>query len=99
LQHARGRRHHQERILVEWGKQNVAAGLKPLELQPFDDDAARLITLRSGRADVIVQPHAQLVFVAARDKDSNRSARSAPDGRCDPTLPWPLARKAAWRRR
>ena len=25
--------------------------------------------MRSGRADVIVQPHAQLVFIAARDKD------------------------------
>nr|WP_092044271.1 ABC transporter substrate-binding protein [Methylobacterium pseudosasicola] len=60
---------NQERILVEWNKQNLAAGLKPLELQLFDDEAARLVALRSGRADVIVQPHAQLVFVAARDKD------------------------------
>ncbi|MCJ2091164.1 ABC transporter substrate-binding protein [Methylobacterium sp. J-072] len=60
---------NQERILVEWDKQNRAAGLKPLELQLFDDEAARLVALRSGRADVIVQPHAQLVFVAARDKD------------------------------
>ncbi len=63
---------NQERILVEWSRQNVAAGLKPIELQLFDDEAARLVALRSGRADVIVQPHAQLVFVAARDKDIKR---------------------------
>ncbi|MCT4495601.1 ABC transporter substrate-binding protein [Bosea minatitlanensis] len=63
---------NQERILVEWSKQNVAAGLKPIELQLFDDEAARLVSLRSGRSDVIVQPHAQLVFVAARDKDIKR---------------------------
>ncbi|GJD52677.1 hypothetical protein OPKNFCMD_5443 [Methylobacterium crusticola] len=63
---------NQERILREWNKQNVAAGLKALDLQLFDDDAARLVALRSGRADVIVQPHAQLVFVAARDKDIRR---------------------------
>jgi polar amino acid transport system substrate-binding protein len=63
---------NQERILVEWNKRNVAAGLKPLDLQLFEDDAARLVALRSGRADVIVQPHAQLVFVAARDRDIRR---------------------------
>ena len=42
---------NQERILVEWSKQNVAAGLKPIDLQLFDDEAARLVAVRSGRAD------------------------------------------------
>ncbi|SEF94565.1 amino acid ABC transporter substrate-binding protein, PAAT family [Bosea lathyri] len=60
---------NQERILLEWNKQNVAAGLKPLELHYFDDEASRLLALASGRADVIVQPHAQLVFFAARDQN------------------------------
>lgn len=63
---------NQERILLEWDKQNVAAGLKPLELQYFDDEATRLVALTAGRADVIVQPHAQLVFIAARDKTIKR---------------------------
>lgn len=49
-----------------------AAGLKPIELQYYDDEATRLVALRSGRADVIVQPHAQLVFIAARDRDIKR---------------------------
>jgi polar amino acid transport system substrate-binding protein len=60
---------NQERILLEWNKVNVAAGLKPLELQYYDDDAASLLALASGRADVIVQPHAQLVYIAARDNN------------------------------
>lgn len=60
---------NQERILVEWNKENVAAGLKPLELQYYDDEAASLLALASGRADVIVQPHAQLVYIAARDRN------------------------------
>ena len=58
---------NQERILLEWNKENVAAGLKPLALQYYEDDAASLLALASGRADVIVQPHAQLVYIAARD--------------------------------
>ena len=49
-----------------------AAGLKPIELQYYDDEATRLVALRSGRADVIVQPHAQLVFITARDRDIKR---------------------------
>jgi polar amino acid transport system substrate-binding protein len=63
---------NQERILLKWNDENVAAGLKPLELQYYDDDATRLIALLSGRVDVIVQPHAQLVFIAARDKNIKR---------------------------
>lgn len=63
---------NQERILVKWSDEDVAAGLKPIELQYYDDEAASLLALRSSRADVIVQPHAQLVFIAARDKNIKR---------------------------
>lgn len=63
---------NQERILLKWSDEDVAAGLKPLELQYYDDEAASLLALRSGRADVIVQPHAQLVYIAARDKNLKR---------------------------
>ena len=63
---------NQERILLKWSDEDVAAGLKPIELQYFDDEAASLLALQSGRADVIVQPHAQLVFIAARDKNIKR---------------------------
>ena len=60
---------NQERIVLAWDKQNVAAGLKPIALQYFDDDAGRLLALLSGRADVIVQPNAQLAFIAERDRN------------------------------
>lgn len=63
---------NQERILLQWSKQNVAAGLKPTELITFDDEASRLLALSSGRADVIVQPHAQLLFIQQRDKNIRR---------------------------
>lgn len=63
---------NQERILVKWSEENEKAGLKPLELQYYDDEAASLLAVQSGRADVIVQPHAQLVFIASRDKNIKR---------------------------
>lgn len=63
---------NQERILVKWSEENEKAGLKPLELQYYDDEAASLLALQSGRADVIVQPHAQLVFIASRDQNIKR---------------------------
>lgn len=36
---------NQERILLKWNDENIAAGLKPLELQYYDDEATRLIAL------------------------------------------------------
>jgi polar amino acid transport system substrate-binding protein len=63
---------NQERILLKWNDKNVSAGLKPLELQYYDDEAASLLALSSGRADVIVQPNAQLVYIASRDKNIKR---------------------------
>lgn len=40
-----------EKIVLDWDAQNKAAGLKPVELQYFDDPAAAEISLRSGRSD------------------------------------------------
>lgn len=63
---------NQERILLKWSDEDVAAGLKPIELQYHDDEAARIIALQAGRVDVIVQPHAQLAYIAARDSSIKR---------------------------
>lgn len=63
---------NQERILLRWSAENEKAGLKPLELQYYDDEATQLLALQSGRADVIVQPHSTLVFIAKRDKNIRR---------------------------
>ena len=57
----------QERILLEWNKQNLAAGLKPVELLYFDDEAARNLALVSGRADLHLNPHPMLAYHAAKE--------------------------------
>jgi polar amino acid transport system substrate-binding protein len=58
---------NQERILLEWNRQNVAAGLKPIEVQYFDDDAARTLAIVSGRADANFNPNAPQAYHAAKD--------------------------------
>jgi polar amino acid transport system substrate-binding protein len=58
---------NQERILLEWNKRNVAEGLKPIELQYFDDQAANVLALLAGRADVIFNPNGPLAYEAARN--------------------------------
>ncbi|MFZ4284856.1 ABC transporter substrate-binding protein [Variovorax sp. HJSM1_2] len=58
---------NQERILLAWDKQNVAAGLKPVEVQYFDDDAARVLGVISGRADANFNPNAPQAYHAAKD--------------------------------
>jgi polar amino acid transport system substrate-binding protein len=58
---------NQEKILLEWNRQNVAAGLKPVEILYFDDDAARVLAVVSGRADANFNPNAPQAFHAAKD--------------------------------
>ncbi len=58
---------NQERILLEWNKKNLAAGLKPVEIVYFDDDAARLLGVVSGRADANFNPNAPQAYHAAKD--------------------------------
>ncbi|RWR34624.1 ABC transporter substrate-binding protein [Sinirhodobacter populi] len=60
---------NQERILNKWNELNAAKGLAPATLVYYDDEGTKLLAIRSGRADVMVQPHAQLVFIAQRDGD------------------------------
>ncbi|MDD2546634.1 MAG: ABC transporter substrate-binding protein [Burkholderiaceae bacterium] len=58
---------NQERILLEWDRQNVAAGLKPVEVQYYDDESARSLALASGRADANFNPNAPQAYHAAKD--------------------------------
>ncbi|AJE48805.1 ABC transporter substrate-binding protein [Celeribacter indicus] len=60
---------NQERILNKWNEINIEAGLPAAELIYYDDEGTKLLALRSKRVDVMVQPNAQLVFIAARDGD------------------------------
>ncbi|MGV1791224.1 ABC transporter substrate-binding protein [Rhizobium sp. A37_96] len=56
---------NQEKIILEWDRENVAAGLKPIEVQYYDDRAAADLALQSGRADVEFNPNATQAYNAA----------------------------------
>ncbi|RWM20583.1 MAG: ABC transporter substrate-binding protein [Mesorhizobium sp.] len=56
---------NQEKILLEWDRENVAAALKPIEVQYYDDSAASQLALQSGRADAEFNPNATLAYAAA----------------------------------
>ncbi len=57
---------NQEQIVLRWDKQNIAAGLKPVEIQYYDDDVVQRLAIQSGRADAYVGPNA-LAAYEARD--------------------------------
>lgn len=48
---------NQEQILLRWNQQNIAAGLKPVEVQYYDDDVVLYLALASGRADAYLAPN------------------------------------------
>lgn len=57
----------QEKILLEWDRQNRARGLAPAELQYYDDEAAWNLAVQSGRADAMFSVNAALAYQAARE--------------------------------
>ncbi|WP_140724432.1 ABC transporter substrate-binding protein [Pseudomonas sp. Hp2] len=57
---------NQDQILRHWDAQNVAAGLKPVEFQYFDDSVVGRLAVITGRADVSFEPNATGAW-AARD--------------------------------
>jgi polar amino acid transport system substrate-binding protein len=57
---------NQEKILLAWDKENVAHGLKPVQIQYYDDLAVRDLALRSGRADAILSVNSGLAYAAAQ---------------------------------
>jgi polar amino acid transport system substrate-binding protein len=57
---------NQEKILLAWDKQNGAAGLKPIDVQYYDDDAVKTLALQSGRADASFSVNATQAYQAAQ---------------------------------
>jgi polar amino acid transport system substrate-binding protein len=55
---------NQEKILLEWDRQNVVAGLKPIEVQYYDDDAVKDLAVQSGRADAVFSVNATQAYSA-----------------------------------
>ena len=58
---------NQERILLEWNRQNVAAGLKPVEIQYYDDDVTRTLAVVTKRVDANFNPNAPQAYEAAKN--------------------------------
>ena len=58
---------NQEQILLRWNEQNVKDGLKPAEVQYYDDDVVLYLALETGRADAYLGPNALLSFKAAQE--------------------------------
>jgi polar amino acid transport system substrate-binding protein len=61
---------NQEQILLRWNERNVAAGLKPVEIQYYDDEVVQRLAIQSGRADAYLGPNAIAAFEAARSGDT-----------------------------
>jgi polar amino acid transport system substrate-binding protein len=57
---------NQEQILLRWNEHNIAAGLKPVEVQYYDDEVVQRLAIQSGRADAYLGPNAIAAFEAAR---------------------------------
>lgn len=56
---------NQEKILLQWDKENVAHGLKPITVLYYDDDAVRTVALQSGRADAVFSVNSVLAWQSA----------------------------------
>ncbi|KAF1017415.1 MAG: L-cystine-binding protein TcyA [Stenotrophomonas maltophilia] len=63
---------NQDQILRHWDAQNIAAGLKPVEYQYFDDAVAGRLAVITGRADVSFEPNAISAY-SARDGKVRRA--------------------------
>ncbi|CAN7437207.1 ABC transporter substrate-binding protein [Devosia sp. LjRoot3] len=56
----------QEKIILQWDELNKQAGLAPVEIQYYDDDAAAGLALASGRADTNFNPNSTQAYHAAQ---------------------------------
>jgi polar amino acid transport system substrate-binding protein len=78
---------NQEQILLRWNEANVAAGLKPVDIQYYDDDVVLYLALEAGRADAYLGPNALLSFKALQE-DRTRLAGNFSGG-------WPVLAEIA----
>ncbi|WP_342706283.1 ABC transporter substrate-binding protein [Burkholderia arboris] len=61
---------NQEKILLEWNRQNIARGLAPVEIQYYADAAERWVALQSGRVDTIFSVNSMLAYQASLRGDA-----------------------------
>jgi len=78
---------NQEQVLLAWNEELEAAGEEPAELQYFDDNAATVLALQSGRIDATFGPNATSAW-AARETGDTKLVGLVPGG-------WPLTANIA----
>lgn len=47
---------NQEKLLIEWSKEDVRAGLKPVDIKYYQNDSDTYLALQSGRIDLYLEP-------------------------------------------
>lgn len=60
---------NQDKILQTWSESNQKAGLEPAELKYYDDTAAGVMALKSGRVDAFFGPNPNQIYEAQVDGD------------------------------
>lgn len=78
---------NQEKILLTWNETLEAAGEAPAELIYFDDNAAAVLAIQSGRADATFGPNASAAW-SARETGDTKLVGLVPGG-------WPQAASIA----
>ncbi len=61
---------NQEQVLLAWNEELEAAGEAPAELQYYDDNAAAVLALQSGRVDATFGPNATSAWSARETGDT-----------------------------
>lgn len=56
---------NQEKLLVEWSKENEKAGRKPVDIKYYRDDSDTYLALQSGRIDLYLGPNPTAAYHAA----------------------------------
>ena len=78
---------NQEQVLLAWNAELEAAGEAPAELQYYDDNAAAVLALQSGRVDATFGPNATSAW-SARETGDTKLVGVVPGG-------WPLTANIA----
>ncbi|MCT4352220.1 ABC transporter substrate-binding protein [Streptomyces sp. Je 1-79] len=56
---------NQEKLLVEWSKENEKAGRKPVDIKYYQNDSDTYLALQSGRIDIYLGPNPTAAYHAA----------------------------------
>ncbi|CAM5664396.1 hypothetical protein SHIRM173S_11433 [Streptomyces hirsutus] len=88
---------NQEKLLIEWSKDNEKAGREPVDIKYYQNDSDMHLGLQSGRIDLYLGPSPTSAYYAAttgKPRSSARTPVAAPPSRASSRPP--RRRAAAW---